>query len=226
MPSQLASQSDEAGPQVLETDERATTQSPPFKLPQPERKVDTALTLQDLTSEILLQTFEYVLDGQTEGLTTLKRLRMVSKRIAAIASKPLFKTDNLDSSLHLWKSLQCLAHQSVLEQHVRVLVISIGPSFKPQPGLLTSVYFQTCKKPNTHRASPVHQCCGASVENLAVIPKICHLYYSTSSLLLLSTITLSTVSKGSSASNSTFNISPYTPLHGKKFGNNKSSVSP
>lgn len=59
---------------------------------------------------------------------------MVSKRIAAIASKPLFKTVKLNSSLHLWKSLQCFAHQSVLAQHVRVLVISIGPSFEAQPG--------------------------------------------------------------------------------------------
>lgn len=134
MAPQLASQSDEARPQVLETDERATTQSPPFNLPQPERKVDTALNLQDLTSEILLQMFEYFLDGQTGGLTTLKRLRLVSKRIAAIASKPLFKTVKLDRSLHLWKRLQCLANQSVLAQHVRVLVISIGPSVEPQPG--------------------------------------------------------------------------------------------
>lgn len=140
MAAQLASQSDEAQPQVLETDEQAITQSPPFKgtpddaLLQLENKVDTALNLQDLSFEILLQIFECILDGQTWGLATLKQLRMVSKRIAAIASKPLFKTVKLDTSLHLWNSLQYLAQHTVLAHHVRVLVLSIGPSFEPQPG--------------------------------------------------------------------------------------------
>ena len=49
MASQLTSQSDEAESEVLETDERATTE---FAIPQSKRKVDTALDLKTYSLRI------------------------------------------------------------------------------------------------------------------------------------------------------------------------------
>ena len=41
----------------------------------------------------------------------------------------------------------------------------------PNPGLLTSVYLQTCKKSNTYRASPIQYCYGTFRRELGSYPK-------------------------------------------------------
>lgn len=90
-----------------------------------------AHNIQDLPVEVIYQICEKLGDVSDNG--SLKKLRLVSKHIAEIATKELFKTIRLISDPEPWEKVHRIAFHPVLAQHVRVLAIEVvSPKVVPQ----------------------------------------------------------------------------------------------
>lgn len=92
--------------------------------------------IQDLPAEVIYQICEKL--GDVSDNASLKQLRLVSKHMADIATKELFKTICLISDLEPWNRVHRIAFHPVLAQHVRVLAIEVVPpkvgrQQKPEP---------------------------------------------------------------------------------------------
>lgn len=90
----------------------------------------------DLPAEVIYQICEKL--GDVRDNASLKQLRLVSKYMAGIATKGLFKTIRLISDPEPWNKVHRIAFHPVLAQHVRVLAIEVvspkvGPRPKPKP---------------------------------------------------------------------------------------------
>lgn len=95
-----------------------------------------AHNIQDLPTEVIYQICEKL--GDMSDNASLKQLRLVSKHMASIATKELFKTIRLVSDPEPWDKVHRIAFHPVLAQHVRVLAIEVvSPKFgrqqKPEP---------------------------------------------------------------------------------------------
>lgn len=95
-----------------------------------------AHNIQDLPTEVIYHVCEKL--GDVNDNASLKQLRLVSKHMASIATKELFKTIHLVSDPEPWKKVHRIAFHPVLAQHVRVLAIEVvspkvGPQQKPEP---------------------------------------------------------------------------------------------
>lgn len=87
--------------------------------------------IQDLPAEVIYQICEKL--GDVSDNASLRQLRLVSKYMAEIATKELFKTIRLISDPEPWDRVHRIAFHPVLAQHVRVLAIEVVP---PKAGLL------------------------------------------------------------------------------------------
>ncbi|MCJ1343918.1 hypothetical protein MMC31_002116 [Peltigera leucophlebia] len=96
----------------------------------------TAQNIQDLPAEVIYHICEKL--GEVSDNASLKQLRLVSKHMASIATKELFKTIHLVSDPEPWDKVHRIAFHPVLAQHVRVLAIEVvspkfGPQQRPEP---------------------------------------------------------------------------------------------
>lgn len=96
----------------------------------------TAHNIQSLPAEVIYHICEKL--GEVSDNVSLKQLRLVSKFMASIATKELFKTIHLVSDPKPWDKAHRIAFHPVLAQHVRVLAIEVvspkfGPQQKPDP---------------------------------------------------------------------------------------------
>ena len=96
----------------------------------------TAHNIQDLPAEVIYHICEKL--GELADNASLKQLRLVSKYMAGIVSKELFKRIRLISDPDPWDKVHRIAFHPVLAQHVRVLAIEVvspkyGPQQKPEP---------------------------------------------------------------------------------------------
>ena len=92
--------------------------------------------IQDLPTEVIYLICEKL--GDVSDNASLKQLRLVSKQMAGIAVKELFKTIRLISDPEPWKGVHRIAFNPVLAQHVRVLAIEVASPTeelqqKPEP---------------------------------------------------------------------------------------------
>lgn len=91
-----------------------------------------AHNIQDLPVEVIYQICEKL--GDASDNASLKQLRLVSKHMAGIATKELFKTIRLISDPEPWNIVHRIAFHPVLAQYVRVLAIEVvSPKVEQKP---------------------------------------------------------------------------------------------